>query len=98
MASMRVRAATESVADMVALYFTINPVYKWTIFLSYLKGIIQSNWLIKYVKPKMTPNDTIVPKNPKINIYLKFLPKFCFLRLYPPAKIMGGSKPKKNNS
>lgn len=28
MESMRVRAATESVADIVALYFTINPVYK----------------------------------------------------------------------
>jgi len=41
----------------------------------------------------MTPNDVMVPNNPKSRIYLKFFPKSFFLRLYPPANIMGGSRP-----
>ena len=39
-----------------------------------------------------------MPNNPNSRMYLKFLPKFCFFRLYPPAKIMGGSNPKKKSS
>lgn len=61
---IRVKAATESVALMVALNLIINTVDMTMASLLVPRGLIHYNSLIRYVSPKMVKNETKVPMSP----------------------------------
>lgn len=86
------RAATESVAQIVAenKRITVVPSYMTSLVLVFI--IKPADWIAK-VRDMITKNATIVPRIPKIEIYAKFSKIFAFLRLYPPSKMMGGNSP-----
>ncbi len=69
---MSVSAATESVAEMVALYLTMSAMFMTSYYLSYPMGMIQSRLSMSSVSPNIVPKATMVPKNPKMKMYLKF--------------------------
>jgi hypothetical protein len=53
---------------------------------------------MKIIMPDIRPKLTIVPRIPNNAIKWKFSKNFFFLRLYPPAKIIGGKINWKNFS
>jgi hypothetical protein len=50
----------------------------------------------KMIKDERTTNEISVPMTPKRVMYPKFLTKFDFFKLYPAAKMIGGSIKTKN--
>lgn len=77
---IKVNAATESVALIVALNLIINAVDNTTVYVFPITDI-KSNELIKYVSPNIAKNDTNVPNKPNIKMYLMFLKNYFFFKL-----------------
>lgn len=69
---MSVSAATESVAEMVALYLTMSAMFMYYDSLTSPMGMIQFRLSMRRVRPKMVPKATMVPRKPKMKMYLKF--------------------------